>query len=79
VAPERCGEPPTGDVNQGLPKMHDQSLFLQTLSRFAESLACALRLGVALTELTESVCSVLGLSGSGVTMAEEGGCVSWPR
>lgn len=52
--------------------MHDQSLFLQTLSRFARVLPAQYDLETALSELTESVTAVLGLSGSGVTMAEDG-------
>jgi len=52
--------------------MYDQPLFLQTLSRFAVVLPARYDLEAALTELTESVTAVLGLSGSGVTMAEEG-------
>ena len=53
--------------------MYDQPLFLQTLSRFAVVLPGRYDLEAALTELTESLTSVLGLSGSGVTMADEGG------
>jgi GAF domain-containing protein len=53
--------------------VYDQSLFLQTLSRFAVVLPARYDLEAALTELTESVTAVLGLSGSGVTMADEGG------
>ena len=53
--------------------MYDQSLFLQTLSRFAVVLPARYDLEAALTELTESLTAVLGLSGSGVTMADEGG------
>jgi len=52
--------------------MYDQSLFLQTLSRFARVLPAQYDLETALAELTESVTAVLGLSGSGVTMAEDG-------
>ena len=52
--------------------MYDQPLFLQTLSRFAEVLPARYDLEDSLTELTESVTALLGLSGSGVTMAEEG-------
>jgi GAF domain-containing protein len=52
--------------------MFDHSLFLQTLSRFAVVLPARNDLESALTELTESVCAVLGLSGSGVTIAEQG-------
>jgi GAF domain-containing protein len=52
--------------------MYDQPLFLQTLSRFAGILPARYDLEAALSELTESVTSVLGLAGSGVTMAEEG-------
>ena len=53
--------------------MYDQSLFIQTLSRFAVVLPARYDLEAALTELTESVTAVLGLSGSGVTMADEAG------
>jgi len=52
--------------------MYDQPLFLHTLSRFAVVLPARYDLEAALGELTESVTAVLGLSGSGVTMAEEG-------
>jgi GAF domain-containing protein len=52
--------------------MYSQPLFLQTLSRFAVVLPARYDLEAALTELTESVTAVLGLCGSGVTMAEEG-------
>jgi len=52
--------------------MYDQSLFLHTLSRFAVVLPARYDLETALSELTESVTAVLGLSGSGVTMAEDG-------
>ena len=51
--------------------MYDQSLFLQTLSRFAVVLPSRYDLDSALTQLAESVTMVLGLSGSGVTMAED--------
>jgi GAF domain-containing protein len=52
--------------------MYDQPLFLQTLSRFAVVLPAHYDLEVVLSELTESVTAVLGLVGSGVTLAEEG-------
>jgi ANTAR domain./GAF domain. len=52
--------------------MYDQPLFLQTLSRFAVVLPARYDLEAALSELAESVTAVLGLSGSGVTMAEDG-------
>lgn len=52
--------------------MYDRQLFLKTLSRFAVVLPAHYDLEVALSELTESATQVLGLSGSGVTMAEEG-------
>jgi GAF domain-containing protein len=71
VSVPRCGEPPTGGVDRGLPKMYDQSLFLQRLSRFAVFLPARYDPESALIELTESVAAVLGLSGSGVTMAED--------
>ena len=52
--------------------MYDQPLFLTTLSRFAVVLPARYDLEAVLAELTESVTAVLGLCGSGVTMAEEG-------
>jgi len=52
--------------------MFDQSLLLQTLSRFAVVLPARYDLPEALSELTESVTSVLGLCGSWVTMADDG-------
>jgi len=72
VSVPRCGEPPTGGASRGTLKVYDQSLFLKTLSRFAVVLPAHYDLEAALSELTESVTAVLGLSGSGVTMAEEG-------
>src|SRR5674476_1324768 len=72
VSVPRCGEPPTGGENRGTPKMYDQPLFLQTLSRFAVVLLARYDLEAALSELTESATAVLGLSGGGVTMAEDG-------
>jgi GAF domain-containing protein len=53
--------------------VYDQPLFIKTLSRFAVVLPARYDLAAALTELTESVTAVLGLSGSGVTMADEAG------
>jgi GAF domain-containing protein len=50
--------------------MYDQPLFIQTLSRFAVVLPARYDLEAALSELAESVTQVLGLSGSGVTMAD---------
>ena len=52
--------------------MYDQPLFLKTLSRFAVVLPARYDLETVLTELTESVTAVLGLSGAGVTMADDG-------
>jgi len=52
--------------------VYDQSLFLQTLSRFARVLPVHYDVETALAELTESVTGVLGLCGSGVNMAEHG-------
>jgi GAF domain-containing protein len=52
--------------------VYDQSLFLQTLSRFAVVLPARYDLEAVLSELTQSVKEVLALSGSGVTMAEDG-------
>src|ERR1019366_605857 len=72
VSVPRRGKPSTGGTDRGTPKMYDQPLFLKTLSRFAVVLPARYDLEAALTELTESVTAVLGLAGSGVTMAEEG-------
>jgi len=53
--------------------MYDQRLFMKTLSRFSVVLPEHHDLdAAALAELTKSVTAVLGLGGSGVTMAEEG-------
>jgi len=53
--------------------MFDQRLFLKTLSRFSVVLPEHHDLdAAALAELTKSVTAVLGLGGSGVTMAEKG-------
>src|ERR1035437_6778456 len=53
--------------------MYDQRLFMKSLSRFSVVLPEHHDLdAVALAELTKSVTAVLGLGGSGVTMAEEG-------
>lgn len=52
--------------------MYDQPLFLQTLSRFAAVLPARYDLEATLAELTQSVTLVLGLCGSGITMAEDG-------
>ena len=53
--------------------MYDQQLFMKTLSRFSVVLPVHHDVdAAALAELTRSVTAVLGLGGSGVTMAEEG-------
>jgi GAF domain-containing protein len=52
--------------------MYDQPLLLKTLSRFAVVLPARYDLQESLSELTESVTSVLGLCGSWVTMADHG-------
>jgi GAF domain-containing protein len=52
--------------------MYNQSLLLQTLSRFAVILPARYDVQEALSELTESVTAVLGLCGSWVTMADDG-------
>ena len=52
--------------------MYDQRLFLQSLSRFAVVLPARYDLDATLTELTASATAVLGLFGSGVTMADDG-------
>jgi GAF domain-containing protein len=53
--------------------MYDQSLLMETLSRFAVVLPARYDLPEALSELTESVTAVLDLCGSWVTMADGGG------
>ena len=58
---------------EGRQEMFDQRLFMKTLSRFSVVLPEHHDLdAAALAELTRSVTAVLGLGGSGVTMAEEG-------
>jgi len=53
--------------------LYDQPLFMKTLSRFSVVLPEHYNLDAeALSELTKSVTAVLGLGGSGVTMAEKG-------
>src|SRR5450631_1642964 len=74
VSVPRCGELSSRRrQTKGRPKMYDQSLFIETLSRFAVVLPARYDLEAALTELTESLTAVLRLSGSGVTMADEAG------
>ena len=69
----RCSEPPAGGADLETPKLYDQRLFMKTLSRFSVVLPEHHDLdAAALAELTKSVTAVLGLGGSGVTMAEEG-------
>src|SRR5665647_1594246 len=72
VSVRRRGQPLTGGFNRGTPEMYDKPLFLQTLSRFAAVLPARYDLQAALSELTESVTAVLDLSGSWVTMADDG-------
>lgn len=60
-------------AEDGAPTMYDQSLLLETLSRFAVILPARYDLQDALSELTESATAVLGLCGSWVTLADEGG------
>jgi len=50
--------------------MPDQSLLLQTLSRFAQALPLSYDVEAMLPDLADSVVAVLGLAGSGVTLAE---------
>ena len=69
----RYSEPPAGGVDRETPKLYDQLLFMKSLSRFSVVLPEHHALdAAALAELTKSVTAVLGLGGSGVTMAEEG-------
>src|SRR5664280_2893825 len=66
----RRSEPPTGGIYRKTPTLYDQSLFMKTLSRFSVVLPEHNDLdATALAELTRSVTEVLGLGGSGVTMA----------
>ena len=62
----------TGGARLGTNEMYDQRLFLNTLSRFAMVLPARHDLAAALSELTASATSVLGLCGSGVTMTDDG-------
>jgi hypothetical protein len=52
--------------------VYDQPLFLQTLSKFAGALPGQYDIDEVLSELADSVAAVLGLSGSGVSLAEDG-------
>ena len=52
--------------------MYDQPLFLQTLSRFAQTLPARYDLETVLSELAEHITAVFGLCGSGLTMADVG-------
>ena len=52
--------------------MLDQSLLLNTLSRFAQALPLIYDVETVLSDLAESVVGVLGLAGSGVTLAQNG-------
>ncbi|MGI8457332.1 MAG: ANTAR domain-containing protein [Propionibacteriaceae bacterium] len=52
--------------------MVDQNQLLKTLSRFAQALPLPYDLETVLTDLVESVVRVLGLAGSGVTLAQDG-------
>jgi GAF domain-containing protein len=52
--------------------MYDEPLFLRTLSKLAHVLPAAYDVSAVLAELTASVTGVLGLAGSGVSLAETG-------
>ncbi|HZJ06186.1 MAG TPA: GAF and ANTAR domain-containing protein [Nocardioidaceae bacterium] len=52
--------------------MYNHSLFLQTLSGFTRTLLTPYDLDTVLGELAASLIGVLGLAGSGVTLASEG-------
>ena len=52
--------------------MYDEPLFLRTLSKLAHVLPAAYDVSAVLAELTASVTGVLGLAGSGVSLAEKG-------
>jgi GAF domain-containing protein len=69
----RCGEPPTDEVDRGTAKVYDLRPAVQTLPRFAMVLRADHDLTTALARLTDGLASVLGLSGIGITVAEEDG------
>jgi GAF domain-containing protein len=52
--------------------MYDHRLFLGTLSNFAHLLPTTYDAGAVLEELTGSITAILGLAGSGVSLAEDG-------
>ena len=51
--------------------MYDQVLFLQSLTGFTQSLVVPHNTQDVLEQLTESVSAVLGITGSGVSLAVE--------
>src|SRR4051812_29837203 len=52
--------------------MHDSSLLLEALSGFARTLLTPYDVDFVLTDLSAKLTEVLGLAGSGVTLASEG-------
>ncbi len=52
--------------------MYDHRLFLTTLSNFAHLLPATYDVGAVLEELTGSITTILGLTGSDVSLAEDG-------
>jgi len=57
--------------------MFDQPLFLRALSRFAAALPSEYDVEQVLTELAESATGILGLAGSGVTVLQDDGRLSF--
>jgi hypothetical protein len=68
----RHGESSAGDVITRATVVYDQPLFLRTLSNFARALPASYDVKTVLTDFAGSVTGVLGLSGSGVSLAEDG-------
>jgi GAF domain-containing protein len=52
--------------------MHDQALYLRTLSEFSARLLSPYDVDTVLRELMETLCDVLALDGSGVALSENG-------
>jgi GAF domain-containing protein len=74
----RCGQPPTDDVDRETANVYDLRPSEQTLPSFAKVLRADHDLTTALAGLMKNLSTVMGLSGIGVTLAEEDGrpCVA---
>jgi GAF domain-containing protein len=69
----RCGGPPTAGAGRGTAKVYDLRPPVQTLSQSAMILPAHHDLKAPLSGLTQGLATVLGLSGIGVTVADEDG------